>query len=108
MWTSTTELTPSVVPKISLKNGLIYTFTEEQDPANPTTDVWSWAALDYRTGATAFKRIAGLGTTYNNHYAGIALGQAWDSARWRILLRAGGAAIGASGFWFVAAAAAGA
>jgi hypothetical protein len=80
VWTSTTEHTPSVVPKISLKNGLIYTFTEEQDPANPATDVWSWTALDYRTGATAWKRIAGLGTTYNNPYAGIALGQDGKSA----------------------------
>jgi hypothetical protein len=80
VWTNTTEHAPSVVPKISLKTGLIYTFTEEQDPANPTTDVWAWTALDYRTGVTSWKRIAGLGTAYNNHYAGIAVGQDGKSA----------------------------
>jgi hypothetical protein len=74
VWTNKRVDAPSVVPKLSLANGLIYTYTKESDPANPTTDVWAWTALDFRNGRTVWKRIAGTGLGYNNHYAGIALG----------------------------------
>ncbi len=80
VWTNTDVHAPSVVPKLSLRNGLAYTFAKESDPANPTTDVWAWTALDFRTGKTAWSRIAGTGPDFNNHYAGIALGPDGHSA----------------------------
>lgn len=80
VWTNRTERAPSVVPKASLQTGLVYTFTKDPDRALPTADVWSWTALDFRTGRLVWKRVAGTGGGYNNHYAGIALGPDGRSA----------------------------
>lgn len=44
------------------------------DPVNTTSDAWLWTALDFRTGATVWKQLAGTGLNFNNHYSGIALG----------------------------------
>lgn len=74
-WTNTTERAPSVVPKASVKNGLVYTFTKDPDPVNTTADAWFWTALDFQTGATVWKQLAGTGSGYNNHYAGIVIGK---------------------------------
>jgi hypothetical protein len=71
-WTNTTERAPSVVPKISTKTGLIYTYTRDDDPNG--SQPWFWTAIDARTGKTAFKRYAGSGLPFNNNYAGLALG----------------------------------
>jgi hypothetical protein len=75
VWTNTTERVPSVVSKVSTRTGLIYTFTKDPDPINPTVDAWFWAALDFRTGALVWKQLAGTGLGFNNHYAGIVLGR---------------------------------
>ena len=56
-------------PKLSLANGLIYTYTKDPGPADP----WYWTAIDFRTGRTVYKQLAGTGVGYNNNYAGIAL-----------------------------------
>jgi len=64
---------PSVVSKVSARTGLIYTFTKDADPLYPTSAVWFWTALDFRTGAVVWKRLAGTGLLHNNHYAGIVL-----------------------------------
>lgn len=72
VWTSQ-ERAPSCVPKVSTKSGLVYLFTKDPDPVNTTSDAWFWTALDFRTGATVWKKLAGTGLQYNNHYAGIAL-----------------------------------
>ncbi|MFD8243926.1 hypothetical protein [Nocardia sp. NPDC059691] len=69
-WTNAVEAAPSVVPKLSLATGLIYTYTKGTDPSDP----WYWTALDYRTGATVWKQLSGTGLGFNNNYAGIALG----------------------------------
>ena len=70
-WTST-ERAPSVVPKLSLGNGLVYTYTK---PANSgSDDPWYFTALDFRTGATVYKRLAGDGLGFNNNYAPVTLG----------------------------------
>ncbi|WP_157978246.1 MULTISPECIES: hypothetical protein [Nocardia] len=69
-WTNDTEAAPSVVPKLSLATGLIYTYTKGTQP----TDPWYWTALDYRTGEVVWKRLSGVGFGFNNNYAGIALG----------------------------------
>ncbi len=75
VWTNTTEAAPSVVAKLSLTNGLVYTYTKEADPVNTMADAWFWTAIDFQTGATVWKQLAGTGLNFNNHYAGIVLGK---------------------------------
>jgi hypothetical protein len=71
VWTNSAERAPSVVSKLSLANGLIYTYTKGPGVSDP----WYWTAIDFRNGRTVFKRLAGTGSfAYNNNYAGIALG----------------------------------
>jgi hypothetical protein len=71
VWTSD-ERVPSLVTKASLATGLIYTYTK--DPGPGTTDAWYFTAIDFHTGKTVWKRLAGTGILYNNHYAGLHLG----------------------------------
>jgi len=66
------ERAPSVVPKISLGAGLVYTYTKE--PRTDGKDGWYFTALDFRTGKTVFKRLAGEGLGFNNNYAPVTLG----------------------------------
>jgi hypothetical protein len=71
VWTNNTERAPTVVSKLSLGNGLIYAYTK--DPGN--NDPWYWTAIDFGTGRTVFKQVAGTGNLgYNNNYAGLAIG----------------------------------
>jgi hypothetical protein len=51
------ERAPSVVPKLSARNGLVYTYTKDPQPSN--ADGWYLTALDFRTGATVYKRLGG-------------------------------------------------
>jgi hypothetical protein len=71
VWTSS-ERAPSVVPKLSLANGLVYTYTKP--PRADGLDAWFMTALDFRTGATIFSRLAGSGFGYNNNYAPVTIG----------------------------------
>jgi hypothetical protein len=71
VWTSS-ERAPSVVPKLSLANGLVYTYTKP--PRADELDAWFLTALDFRTGATIFSRLAGSGFGYNNNYAPVTIG----------------------------------
>jgi hypothetical protein len=66
------ERSPTVVPKLSLANGLVYVYTKE--PQSDGDDVWYLTALDFRTGRTVFKAFAGEGLGHNNNYAPITLG----------------------------------
>jgi hypothetical protein len=68
VWSSD-ERAPSVVPKLSLDAGLVYTYTypPEHD------DAWYLTALDFRTGETVYRRLAGGGTGYNNNYAPVTI-----------------------------------
>lgn len=68
-WTNLTVSAPTVVSKLSLATGLIYTYTTDASAANP----WYWTAIDFRTGRTVFRQLAGTGSYYNNNYAGIAI-----------------------------------
>ncbi len=70
IWSST-ERAPSVVPKVSLDGGLVYTYTK---PAGDREDPWFLTALDFRTGRTVFKQLAGYGFGHNNNYAPVTLG----------------------------------
>ena len=72
VWTNRTERAPSIVSKLSIADGLIYTYTK--DPGN--SDPWSWTAIDFRTGRTVYKQLDGTGVGYNNNYSGIAISPA--------------------------------
>jgi hypothetical protein len=61
------ERAPSVVPKLSAPNGLVYTYTKDPQPDH--SDAWYFTALDFRTGATVYKRLTGEGLGFNNNYA---------------------------------------
>jgi hypothetical protein len=66
------ESAPSVVPELSRGNGLVYTYTK---PANAEgTDAWYLTAIDFRTGSTVYKRLAGTGLGFNNNFAPVSLG----------------------------------
>jgi len=71
VWTSN-ERAPSVVPKLSLANGLVYAYTKPERADG--LDAWFLTALDYRSGRTVFSRLAGTGFGYNNNYAPVTLG----------------------------------
>jgi hypothetical protein len=70
-WTSD-ERAPSVVPKLSLANGLVYTYTKP--PRSDGIDAWYLTALDFRSGRTVYRRLAGTGFGFNNNYAPVTLG----------------------------------
>jgi hypothetical protein len=66
------EIAPSVVPKLSLANGIVYTYTK---PASPDgEDGWYLTAIDFATGRTLWRALAGEGLGYNNNYAPVTLG----------------------------------
>jgi hypothetical protein len=69
VWTNQTDAAPSVVSKLSLASGLVYTYTKGPGRADP----WYWTAIDFRTGRTVYRQLAGTGIGYNNNYAGIAI-----------------------------------
>ena len=71
-WTNTEVRAPTVVPKLSTKTGLIYTYERPADPSG--AEGYYWTAIDWRNGKTAFRQYAGSGLNYNNNYAGIAIG----------------------------------
>ena len=66
------EIAPSVVPKLSLANGIVYTYTKPADPGRE--DGWYLTALEFATGKTLWKALAGEGLGYNNNYAPVTLG----------------------------------
>jgi len=65
-------IAPSVVPKLSLGAGVLYTYTKPADGGS--SDPWYLTALDYRTGKTVYRRLAGTGVGYNNNYAPVTIG----------------------------------
>jgi hypothetical protein len=71
VWTSE-ERGSSVVPKLSLANGLVYTYTHP--PRSDGIDAWYLTALDFRSGHTVYRRLAGTGFGFNNNYAPVTLG----------------------------------
>jgi hypothetical protein len=66
------EISPSVVPKLSLSSGLVYIYT--QDAEGDPDDPWFLTALDFRTGRTVWKRLTGEGLGFNNNYAPVSIG----------------------------------
>ncbi len=70
-WTNMDVRAPTVVPKLSTKTGLVYTY---QRPPDDAAQGYYWTAIDWRNGKTVWNRYAGSGLTFNNNYAGLALG----------------------------------
>ncbi len=66
------ERAPSVVPKLSLATGLVYTYTKPM--LSDGTDAWYFTAIDFFTGRTVYKRLAGTGLGFNNNYAPVSIG----------------------------------
>ena len=71
-WTNKTAAAPTIVPKLSTKTGLIYTYTAPTDPNG--SQPWYWTAISAKTGKEAWRKLAGTGLAFNNNYAGLALG----------------------------------
>ena len=71
VWKSN-AVAPTVVPKLSLANGLIYAYTKP--PRKDRADAWYLTALDFCTGEHRFSRLAGSGLGFNNNYAPVTLG----------------------------------
>jgi hypothetical protein len=69
-WTSDV-VAPSVVPKLALGSGIVYTYTK---PGGDASDPWFLTALDFRTGATIYDALAGAGPLFNNNYAPVTIG----------------------------------
>jgi hypothetical protein len=68
VWLNLSESAPTVVSKVSLGSGLVYTYTLDD-----TSGDWYWTALDFRTGKTVYRIYAGTGIGFNNNYAGISI-----------------------------------
>jgi hypothetical protein len=67
------EISPTVVPKLSLGSGLVYVYTKPADQPGGA-DGWYLTALDFRTGQTRWSRLTGEGLGYNNNYAPVTIG----------------------------------
>lgn len=79
IWTSY-DVATTTSPRLSTKNGLIYTVAREYDPTalnsdgSPGVYVYYWVALDFRTGATVWKKMAGTGDQFDSFYPALAIG----------------------------------
>lgn len=67
------ELATTTSPRLSTKTGLIYMVSREYD-AWKNVYVYYWAALDFRTGETVWKKMAGTGERFDSFYPGLAIG----------------------------------
>ncbi|MFE4263918.1 hypothetical protein [Streptomyces sp. NPDC056883] len=63
---------PSVVPKLSTANGLLYFY--EKEPNFWGIDAWYLTAVDFRTGERRWRQLTGTGPLYDNNWAPITLG----------------------------------
>jgi hypothetical protein len=75
-WTSPV-LSPSVVPKLSRANGMLYLYSPHplaQTPGALGLDEWRLTVVDWRTGRTVAEVATGRGAPYDNAWAPITLG----------------------------------
>jgi hypothetical protein len=70
VWVNHNVSTPTVVSKVALANGLMYTYTTDKQGH------WWWTALSFRTGKLVYKSYSGTGFSWNNNYAGISISRA--------------------------------
>lgn len=76
LWENTEMSVPSVVSKASLATGQIFTYTKPRSLAG--VDAWYFTAIDLKTGKVQWRRLAGTGLSFNNHYAGAYLSPKGD------------------------------
>jgi hypothetical protein len=62
---------PSVVPKVSARAGLVYTYTKPK--RDDDQDAWYLTAVDFDTGKVVWRRLSGEGLGYNNNYAPVTI-----------------------------------
>lgn len=75
VWTNNQESVPNVVSQLSLVTGLEYTYSKDPSPPDaPFSDPWYFTAVDFHTGETMFKILAGTGILYNSNYSSVYLG----------------------------------
>jgi hypothetical protein len=67
VWENTRFSAPTVVSKLALASGLVYTYTTDKNAH------WYWTALSFRTGRLVYKAYSGSGFYYNNNYSGISI-----------------------------------
>ncbi len=72
VWTNS-EVATTTSPRLSTKTGLIYTVSREKDPQKGVY-VYYWIALDFRTGQTVWKKMAGTGNEYDTFYPALSVG----------------------------------
>ncbi len=72
VWTNNKERVPNVVSQLSLVTGLEYTYAK--NPGPDATDAWYFTAIDFHTGETVYKVLAGTGILYNSNYSSLYLG----------------------------------
>lgn len=69
------EAIPTVLPKLSAGNGLIYAYTRVQNDDIPDNAVaWYFTAIDFETGETVYKVFTGTGRNWNNSYGCVTIG----------------------------------
>jgi outer membrane protein assembly factor BamB len=82
-WRNDTARVPTVVSKVSLRTGLLYSYTHPAADEIPWSglplpqlapDAWFFTAFDARTGRQVWSRYAGSGIGYGNNYAPVTLG----------------------------------
>jgi hypothetical protein len=66
------EIAPSVVPKLAAGSGLVFTYTKPR--LTSRDDAWFLTAIDYRSGDTVYRRLAGAGLGFNNNFAPVTIG----------------------------------
>ncbi|MBV9268006.1 MAG: hypothetical protein JO061_17690 [Acidobacteriaceae bacterium] len=75
VWNNDQESAPNVVSQMSLATGLEYTYTKDPSPSDaPQTDPWYFTAIDFHTGQTIYKVLAGTGVLYNSNYSSVYVG----------------------------------
>ena len=72
VWQNDDVQVPSVLGKLSTPAGLFYTMTREDD-ANGLPSYF-WAAIDVRTGAVAWRALAGTGSQWDSYVPALAIG----------------------------------
>jgi hypothetical protein len=85
IWTNDLKV-PSVVPKLSLGNGIAYFYSF--DLLDNGDRLWSLVGLDFETGKEVIRIPTGTGEAFNNNWASIAIapnGNTWVGTRKGVL-----------------------
>lgn len=67
------EVATSTSARVSTRSGLIYSMAREYDDEN-NVHVYYWIALDFRTGETVWKKMAGTGDMFDSFYPALTIG----------------------------------